>query len=250
MGTYSSPNGKSYTFNADPMTYEEAEAYCQTQNSHLASYASLAEQNATESFLIDLGVLLPGYHTFYWIGLNTSRWPNFRCGAGAANGYRCQAGCALRQASNNGSAAAKPPACRWIDGSPRPRNPHPGFNTSGAYDHWGYYMPQNIIEPNDFVPHENCVGANYTEAWGGAWGWADANCFAKFPALCMTACGCQGLGSCAAAAALPLRLAPPVALSCCGSCWGAPHVPMIPSDLLPPLPALAQRPAPGTTPRP
>jgi hypothetical protein len=92
VGTYSNPNGKSYTFNADPMTFEEAEAYCQTQNSHLASYASLAEQNATESFLIDLGVLLPGYHNFYWIGLNTSRWPNFRCAACGRGGVELGGG--------------------------------------------------------------------------------------------------------------------------------------------------------------
>jgi hypothetical protein len=78
IGTYTSSNGKSYTFNADPMTFEGAEAYCQTLNSHLASYTTLEEQIAVESFFIDLGVLLPGYHNFYWIGLNTSRWPNFR----------------------------------------------------------------------------------------------------------------------------------------------------------------------------
>jgi hypothetical protein len=81
VGTYANPNGKSYTFNASPMTFEDAEQYCQTQNSHLTSYASLAEQSAAESFFIDLGVLLPGYHTFYWMGLNTSRWPAFRCEA-------------------------------------------------------------------------------------------------------------------------------------------------------------------------
>jgi hypothetical protein len=66
-------------------------------------------------------------------------------------------------------------------------NPHPGFNASGGFMHWGYYMPQNIIEPNDFEPHEMCVGANYTEAYDGAWGWADTQCFRKFPALCMKA---------------------------------------------------------------
>jgi hypothetical protein len=32
-----------------------------------------------------------------------------------------------------------------------------------------------------------CVGANYTEAWDGAWGWSDAQCFRKYPALCMKA---------------------------------------------------------------
>jgi hypothetical protein len=80
IGTYSNPNSnppKSYTFNANPMTYDEAEAYCQSVNSHLASFATLQEQSMVESFLIDLGVLLPGFHTMYWIGLNTSVWPAF-----------------------------------------------------------------------------------------------------------------------------------------------------------------------------
>ena len=84
---------------------------------------------------------------------------------------------------------------RWLDGTPRPMNPHPGFNSSGGYMHWGYYMPQNIIEPNDFIPHEHCVGANYTEAWDNAWGWADTNCYRKFPALCMAQGACKPLST-------------------------------------------------------
>jgi hypothetical protein len=62
------------------MDFEEAEAYCQTQNGHLASFTNLKEQVSVEAFLIDLGVLLPGYHTMYWIGLNASTWPAFRWG--------------------------------------------------------------------------------------------------------------------------------------------------------------------------
>ena len=60
------------------MTFEEAETYCQAQAGHLASFTALKDQQDVEAFLIDLGVLMPGYHTMYWIGLNTSRWPDFR----------------------------------------------------------------------------------------------------------------------------------------------------------------------------
>jgi hypothetical protein len=52
----------------------------------------------------------------------------------------------------------------------------PGPNATGTYQHWGYYMPQNIIEPNNMFGQEFCCGANYTEAWNSSWGWADTRC--------------------------------------------------------------------------
>ncbi len=61
------------------------------------------------------------------------------------------------------------PNFRWLDGTPWP-------SSSSDYKHWGYYMPQNIIEPNNFFGQEYCVGANATEAWAGKWGWADTRC--------------------------------------------------------------------------
>ncbi len=78
-------------------------------------------------------MLLPGWTTFYWMGLAAHTWPNFQ----------------------------------WTDGSGRP---------SPSSSHWGYYMPQNIIEPNNMAPPELCVGANASQAFDGAWGWADAGC--------------------------------------------------------------------------
>jgi hypothetical protein len=159
--SYTSPTtSRTYTWSAVAMNFSSSELWCQGQGGHLASYSSLAEQNETESYFISLGAMLPGYHKFYWLGLNTSKWPAFS----------------------------------WVDSSPMPANPWSGYQV-GAYNHWGYYMPQNVIEPNDKMPPENCAGANYTEAWGGAWGWADTNCKVVYPFMCKRAggwwCACR-----------------------------------------------------------
>ncbi len=63
----------------------------------------------------------------------------------------------------------------------------PFLNNSLTYQHWGYFMPQNIKEPNNLVPPELCVGANYTEAYKNAWAWADTNCGDPYPYMCMNA---------------------------------------------------------------
>ena len=39
-------------------------------------------------------------------------------------------------------------------------NPHPGFNSSGAANYWGYYLPQKHNEPNHLLPPEHFAGAN------------------------------------------------------------------------------------------
>jgi hypothetical protein len=155
--SYTSPSTqRTYTFSAPAMNFSQAELWCQGQGSHLASYQSLAEQNDTESYFIRMGAMLPGFHQFYWLGLNTSRWPAFT----------------------------------WLDSASAPSNHWKGF-TRGSYSHWGYYMPQNVIEPNDKFPPENCAGANYSQAWGSGWGWADTNCSGVHPFMCKQACGCQ-----------------------------------------------------------
>ena len=68
------------------------------------------------------------------------------------------------------------PNFRWADFSPL---------LVGDYQGWGYFMPQNIKEPNNLMPPELCVGANYTEAYKGAWAWADTNCGDAYPYMCM-----------------------------------------------------------------
>jgi hypothetical protein len=91
-------------------------------------------------------MLLLGFHKFYWIGAQVP----------PVNSW---------------------PNFEWIDSTPGP-------NVTGAYSHWGYYMPQNIIEPNNIFKQELCAGANQTQAWAGAWGWADTKCDVAYPLLC------------------------------------------------------------------
>jgi hypothetical protein len=74
------------------------------------------------------------------------------------------------------------PKFSWLDGLPGPK---------GRYEHWGYFMPQNILEPNNIFPPENCVGANFTEGFDDAWAWSDTKCAAKFPYMCKA----QALGA-------------------------------------------------------
>jgi hypothetical protein len=111
-------------------------------------------------------MLLLGFHKFYWIGAQVppvNSWPNFE----------------------------------WIDGTPGPNGWHRP-NVTGTYHHWGYYMPQNIIEPNNIFKQENCAGANHTQAWAGAWGWSDTKCDVSYPFLCRKNRGWL-LGACLAA---------------------------------------------------
>jgi hypothetical protein len=56
-----------------------------------------------------------------------------------------------------------------------------------GYEHWGTFMPGQHREPNNVFPAEDCAGANRTEAYGGAWGWADANCYSVRMSLCEVA---------------------------------------------------------------
>ncbi len=69
---------------------------------------------------------------------------------------------------------------------------------SGAYKHWGMYQPINSPEPNNLNPPEDCVVGNVTEAFSGAWGWADVNCDLELPYICRVIRGCLRLVMCAA----------------------------------------------------
>ncbi len=99
------------------------------------------------------GSLMPGFHSFYWLGLAAATWPRFA----------------------------------WTDGTPGP-------NTT-TYNHWGYYMPQNIIEPNNLFPPELCAGANASQAYDRAWGWADTSCATSAPFVCRRLGGCRRMSA-------------------------------------------------------
>ncbi len=179
--SYTAPStGATYIVNTKPATFAAAEAFCNRNGGHLASYTSLEEQNETETNFVasgeglgrpcagagitadysaaagvslaspfPAGALLPGFHKSYWLGLAiTDRWPLFG----------------------------------WLDLSPAP--PRNGSALGPVYAHWGYYMPQNILEPNNIFGAEDCGVANATQAYGGAWGWSDTRCNASLPFIC------------------------------------------------------------------
>jgi hypothetical protein len=58
--------------------------------------------------------------------------------------------------------------------------PTPSFRT---YSHWGDGGGNNT-EPNNMFGDERCGVANVTQAFDGAWGWADWKCNATFVHIC------------------------------------------------------------------
>jgi hypothetical protein len=124
----------------------DAETYCNTLGGHLASWNSQAEQTEVEGYWIKAGLLLPLFHKAYWIGAVIGDEDMW-------------------------------PNFRWLDSLPGP-------NASGVYQHWGYYMPQNIIEPNNMFGQENCGAANASQTYSDAWGWMDINCNIRMPFMC------------------------------------------------------------------
>ena len=92
--------------------------------------------------------MLPSYHTFYWMGLNTSSWPDFT----------------------------------WIDDSPAPdynsSYTHWGLSPSPE--------PNNRPNPPENCAGANISTAFSSLANGShaAWGWADANCSLGFNFMC------------------------------------------------------------------
>jgi hypothetical protein len=69
-GEYSySANNYTYTLSSCPQSYAPAEEWCSGAGGHLASYKSAAEQQQVEEYFVELGGLVPGFHNFYWLGL-------------------------------------------------------------------------------------------------------------------------------------------------------------------------------------
>jgi hypothetical protein len=67
------------------------------------------------------------------------------------------------------------------------------LHLAGAYKHWGMYQPNNSPEPNNLDAPEDCVAGNFSEAFNGAWGWADVNCDLELPYICRVIRGCLWL---------------------------------------------------------
>jgi hypothetical protein len=64
-----------------------------------------------------------------------------------------------------------------------------------AYQHWGQLNGVAVEPDNRETPPEDCAVANYTEAYGGAWGWADVNCERQFISLCKITSGWRRCGA-------------------------------------------------------
>jgi hypothetical protein len=59
----------------------------------------------------------------------------------------------------------------------------PALSSLAAYKHWG--TPATAPrEPNNIFRPENCGGANASQVYGNAWGWADFMCSSEFVYMC------------------------------------------------------------------
>ena len=76
--------------------------------------------------------------------------------------------------------------------------------TGAGYLHWGRFREGNFLsqEPNNLTRAEFCGLGNASQAFGNAWGWADANCSMLAPFICEVsgrACTCCARGQAAGA---------------------------------------------------
>ncbi len=141
-----------FYFNSSRMQFQPAMRVCESLGPRgtLVVYSSLAKQQEVERVFIQRGVLRPnaspGQNTpFYWIGLRVGPFDKW-------------------------------PTFSWLSTGV-------SLNKTG-YDHWGMFKPGTHVEPNNVFVPENCAGANVTEAYDGAWGWADNNCNFVAPFIC------------------------------------------------------------------
>jgi hypothetical protein len=140
-------SSNTYMINTTAVNRYQAEESCAAQGGHVVSFTSITEQFEVEHYFIDQGVLLPEYHSSYWLGLyipqvSTNFWPNFK----------------------------------WLDGMADPSNP--SLQTD-KYAHWGrLVLGDGSIrnEPNNLDAPEFCVTANWTQTFDSVWGWSDQNC--------------------------------------------------------------------------
>ena len=79
------------------------------------------------------------------------------------------------------------PNFQWLDGSPQPSNP---IDQTTRYAQWGELLLSDgnlVAEPNNLVPPEFCVVANYSQSRDSVWGWSDRNCDERFHFICKIA---------------------------------------------------------------
>jgi hypothetical protein len=143
--TYSRNPNKTFMWNTQPMNFSAAEAYCNERGGHLASFANLAEQKDVETALKDVGLLLPTFHTAYWMGMQSDVWPTFY----------------------------------WLDNV----TPNPSKNSYQHWGTYRVGT-STIPEPNNIAGTETCGAGNLTQSYGGASGWSDVDCNRRLPFMC------------------------------------------------------------------
>jgi hypothetical protein len=75
------------------------------------------------------------------------------------------------------------PAFLTLDDSPVPAV----RDVPGGYSSWGTMTLSDgttSAEPNNLVPPEFCVVANFSQAYNSVWGWSDQNCDDKHMFVC------------------------------------------------------------------
>lgn len=78
----------------------------------------------------------------------------------------------------------------WIGYQVPPTSAWPNFTMvdravpASTYTHWGVDRSTNKSEPNNLAGNENCLAANSSQEYGGAWGWSDAVCNTPMPFMC------------------------------------------------------------------
>jgi hypothetical protein len=133
-----------YYFQPKLRNYWQAEEQCQGLRGYLATWTTLAKQQEVEAAFTSRGVLSSNIN-FYWMGLRI-------------NGQDLW------------------PRFTWTTSGLTPKQ--------AKHEQWGTFMPGQHKEPNQIFPAEDCAGANQTEAFRGAWGWADINCYTLGHFIC------------------------------------------------------------------
>ncbi len=166
---YTSTNNDTFIFSTAELAYSSASTFCMRHGGQLVSFQSQEEQLEVESAFIDMGILIPGWHTAYWLGLSTR-------------------------------SSSEPRVWRWTD-------PFVPYFTDESYTHWGTNS-DGVSEPDNAVPPESCAACNYSQRFQdgvsnvGPWGWADASCSTRLPIMCrITRKGAPGSAACQSTAA-------------------------------------------------
>jgi hypothetical protein len=145
----------SYVLNTNPMNQKDAEQFCRDNGMHLVTWESRAEQNEVEVAFQSKFQLQPPYHSAYWMGLRIKKGAWNKTGfTPLDNAY------ALVYKEPNGS----------------------------IYTNWAN------TEPNNARGNEMCSVGNWTMRNGTVetWGWQDAQCQQRLPAICKLAAPFDG----------------------------------------------------------